>query len=212
MQSGPIPPGWFDCVDSELTSFQGGEVCTLIGVTLGTDASTSIYDGYVGTTTKQRPAVSKANLTSNSRPLFLADDGTTGYGTLFGVVIGTMGGQTNGTIGVGPHSAAASGKITVHNEPAVYAVTLDSVDATTLVPSNGALTVGTALSYTTNGLLTTGGTGTRVGTFLEFTNQGSLVSTPTSIVAAVSSPSGGTSATQVQRFKSMMFNFAPPSA
>lgn len=216
LQSGPIPPGWFDSKDSDLSSFQGGEICTLTGVQYrgsgaGYDASTSLFDGYVGTTTKTRPAVTRRNLTANSRPLFLADDGTVGYGTLFGTVIGSMGGQVNGTVGLGIHSAAASGKITVHNEPAVYGVTLDSVDTATLNPTNAALTVGAPLYYTVDGLLTTATTlTTKVATFIEFASNGSLVNSSASMIQSLSS--AGPGSIVANRFSMAMINFAPPSA
>src|SRR6266705_5516416 len=103
LQAGIQPLGQFDCLDSELTTFKGGEVCTLTAVTYkGTDKNAAdVNDGYTGGTTKTRPAVT-LTLVSGHRPLFLADDGTTGYGTLFGQVIGATGGQTTSGTNLGP--------------------------------------------------------------------------------------------------------------
>ncbi|CAN5950672.1 unnamed protein product [Sphagnum jensenii] len=209
-----MPPGFYDGVDAEVSTFLGGEVCTLIGVTYqGTDADTSaLVDGYVGTTTKTRPAVSKAALTGASRPLFLADDGILNYGTLFGVIVGATGGTNTGNgTPVGPATSAGSGKITVHNQPAVYGVTLDAVDTATLTPTNAALTVGTALYYLSNGLLTTNnGLGTRVGTFLEFQTNGSLVNSQAGLISALNSPSGSVGSVGYSKFTQAVFNFTPP--
>jgi len=61
--------------------------------TVGSDvAAADIQDGYTGTSSKTRPAVT-FTLGGSSKPLFLADDGTKGYGTLFGVVVGGTAGS-----------------------------------------------------------------------------------------------------------------------
>lgn len=195
------PFGQFDGYDSQITGFLGGEVCTLVGVLLGTDKAAAdversgVLDGYVGTGNKIRPVVTKT-LVSGSRPLFLADDGIAHYGTLFGTVVGSTVGQTvSGGAVLGPHTAAGSGKITLWSNPGLYAVTLDAVDTTAstgLVPTNGTLTVGDALHATSAGLLTpAAGTVTiALGRFVEFSTDQSLVTTPNTLVGAVNSGGG----------------------
>lgn len=195
------PLGQFDGYDSELTSFKGGEVCTLKSVLVGTDKAASPSDGgdgYFGVANKLRPVVSKV-LSSGATPLFLADDGTAGYGTLFGSVVGGTAGQvaTGGAV-LGPHTATGSGKITLWGQPGLYAVTLDAVDttaATGLVPTNGTLTAGAPLYATSAGLLTPDsgsdfGGDVVVARFVDFQTNGSLVNTPNFLTAALNSPSG----------------------
>ena len=77
-------------------------------------------------------------------PFYLTDDGTasngsppsSGYGTLFGSLVGGNVGQvvTGGTL-LGPHTAAGSGKITLWMNPGLYGVSLDALDVTNLVPA-----------------------------------------------------------------------------
>ena len=206
LQSGMNPLGQFDCLDTELTSFKGGEVCTLTAVTYkGTDANAAdVNDGYSGSTSKTRPAVT-LTLVSGHRPLFLADDGTTGYGTLFGQVVGATVGQSTSGSQLGPHTAAASGKMTLWDKEGLYAVTLDAVDttvATGLVPTNTSITCGDPLFATTAGKLTPN-TGNRfenytVGRFIEFATNGSLVTTGAGAVGtgAIAAPGGFSAFTQ----------------
>jgi len=198
LNPGTQPLGQFDGYDSQLSSFLGGEVCTFVGVsTTGTDlASADSFDGYVGTSSKTRPAVT-FTLTSSSAPLFLADDGTAYYGTLFGAVVGGTAGQVVSTgAALGPHTAVGSGKITLWDKPGLYGVTLDAVDTASIVPTNASLAVGTSLTYTATGKLTAVGSGAAVGgapvvgRFVEFATNGSLVRTPNSLVAALNSGGG----------------------
>lgn len=215
LQSGAPALGLFDAVDAETTTFLGGEVCTLVAVTYqGTDLTAQVSDGYTGTSPKNRPAVSKAALSSTSRPLFLADDGISGYGTLFGKVVGgTAGQQVINGANLGPHTATGSGKITLHNQPGLYGVTLDAVDVATVIPSNNSMTVGIPLYYTSTGLLTTTATNaTKVGNFIEFGSKGSLVNTPNSLVAALNSPSGSIGSPTNSAFAMAVFQWNPPTA
>lgn len=262
LQPGVQPLGQFDCVDGELTTFKGGEVCSFAAVptntqpgvtTSGLDqAAYDVFDGYVQQPagTYLRPAVSKNWTTSGSihlivtsatvfsHPLFLADDGILGYGTLFGAVVGgTVGQQVNGPNSytgaiLGPNTATGSGKMTLWDKPGLYAVSLDAVDtnATTgLVPTNTgtSLTVGSPLAWTSTGLLTpnlsgnTGGatpgipslafgsTMPTVATFIEFNTNGSLVTTPNYLVAALNSPSGNVSSVQNRTFQFATISFRP---
>lgn len=215
--SGMQPLGQFDGYDDEVTGFLGGEVCTLTGLvtkaTGGVDlAASDVEDGYSGTVTQTRPAVTRT-LASGNRPLFLADDGTTGYGTLFGEVVGgTVGQVSTGGAALGPHTAAGSGKITLWGQ-GTYAVTLDAVDtsATGLVPSNAGLTVGDPLYATVAGLLTPDSgsafEAVVVGRFIEFSTNGSLVTTPNNLVSALNSPTGGVPA--LLNFTQAVLHFNP---
>ena len=254
LQPGTEPLGQFDCHDSETFTFKGGEVCSFAslptesqpGVTSpGLDqAAYDVFDGYVQNPagTYLRPAVSKnwgaapaGGVTypvAATRPVFLADDGILGYGTLFGAVVGgTVGQQVNGPNSytgavLGPHTATGSGKMTLWDKPGLYAVSLDAVDTTAasgLVPTNltNGLTVGSALTFTAGafglggGLLTpvTGGNGLggapTVATFIEFNTNGSLVTTPNYLVAALNSPSGNVSSVGVRAFAFATIAFRP---
>lgn len=261
LQPGCQPLGQFDVRDAELTSFKGGEVCAFAAVptntqpgvtTAGLDqAAYDVFDGYVQATAGvyTRPAVSKNWVASNSalpavqfpnytsitaatRPVFLADDGLLGYGTLFGAVVGgTVGQQVNGPTTytgaiLGPNTATGSGKMTLWDKPGLYAVSLDAVDTTAtstngLQPTNLTLTVGTPLSFTAGtfagggGLLTPAAGANAalatfiVGNFIEFNTNGSLVTTPNYLVAALNSPSGNVSSVGNRSFQFATIAFRP---
>ncbi len=250
LQPGTQPLGQFDGLDIDVLTLKGGEVVSFCAVTVsgqpgvttaGQDqAAYDAFDGYVlQSTTFKRAAVTRLwdgthlpstgnySTTLGGRPLMLADEGITGYGTLFGTVVGgTVGQQVNGPNSVtgavlGPQTATGSGKVTCWDKPGLYAVSLDNVDGY-LQPTNGALIVGQSLSFTTTGLLTpnyTGnpnviggfGTGPVVGHFIEFNTNGSLVTTPNFLVAALNSPSGNVSSVQNRSFAFATISFAPPT-
>jgi hypothetical protein len=224
VQPGIQPLGQFDGHDDIYLTVKGGEVGTIVGVALAADeAAADVGDGYaVGAT--QRPVVTTA-LTSGDRPLFLIDEGITGYGTLFGSVIGGIAGKISNGVGVyngqllGPHTAAASGKLTLWDKPGTYAVTLDAVDTgseTGLVPTNPTLTIGDALYATAAGLLTpaVGSAFENVvlGRFLNFEpyKGGSLVTTPVSLVSASNSPVG-VGQPQTNAMSRVLITFNPPA-
>jgi hypothetical protein len=216
LQPGNLPLGQFDGLDSELTGFLGGEVCTFGSVAVPSSdlAAADAFDGYISPSGPKRVVVTKT-LTSTSRPLMLADDGVAGYGTLFGTVVGgSVGQNTSGTV-IGPHTALGSGKITCWAQAGLYAVTLDAVDTdsvTGITVSNPTLTAGSALYYTTAGLLTTATTNsTKVGTFVEFTSNGSLVTTPNNLVGSLSAPDGALSSSN-RSYTQAVFYFNPPTA
>jgi hypothetical protein len=262
LQPGTEPLGQFDVRDAELTSFKGGEVCAFASVptesqpgvtTAGFDeAAYDVFDGYVQVSAGVyvRPAVSKSwntataggvtypsvtSATVFTRPVFLADDGILGYGTLFGAVVGgTVGQQVNGPNNytgaiLGPNTATGSGKMTLWDKPGLYAVSLDAVDTTAstgLQPTNLTLTVGTQLSFTAGsfagggGLLTPAGSaqaivgpgpvaGPTVATFIEFNTNGSLVTTPNYLVAALNSPSGNVASPSGRNFTFATIAFRP---
>jgi hypothetical protein len=243
LQPGIQPLGQFDGLDSDVLTLKGGEIVSFCGVTTsGQPGVTSpgldqgaydVFDGYVGTSAFKRPAVTRkfdgTNLpvAGTSRPLMLSDDGITGYGTLFGSVVGgAVGQQVNGPTSftgaiLGPHTATGSGKVTCWDKPGLYAVSLDAVDTTAstgLIPSNSTLTVGSSLSFTVTGLLTplSGGSpvssNTVVGHLVEFNTNQSLVTTPNYLVAALNSPSGNVSSAQPRAFQFATIYFAPPTS
>jgi len=220
LQSGDQPLGQFDGYDNITSTMKGGEVGTIIGVAV-TNPDKAAWDangadGYVGNPA-QRPYVTTL-LASGTRPLFLLDEGITGYGTLFGSVVGgTTGMQSvNGAV-LGPHSALASGKITCWDKPGTYAVTLDAVDTTPsngLVPTNTTLSIGDRLYATAAGVLTpaVGKAFENVvlGRFIEFTTDRSLVTTPNYLVAALNSPGGNVTSLQKVAMTQAIIYFAPP--
>jgi hypothetical protein len=235
LQPGTQPLGQFDGLDSDVLTLKGGEVVSFAAVTTsgqpgvttaGLDqAAYDVFDGYVNTSgTFKRPAVSRkfdgsTSLTNASRPLMLSDDGITGYGTLFGSVVGgAVGQQVTGGAVLGPHTSTGSGKTTCWDKPGLYAVSLDAVDtaANGLIPTNVALTVGAALSFTSLGLLTPNAAGNKlsgapvVASLVEFNTNGSLVTTPNYLVAALNSPSGNVSSVQPRAFTFATIYFAPP--
>jgi hypothetical protein len=241
LQPGTQPLGQFDGYDSDVLTLKGGEVVSFAAVTTsgqpgvtsgGLDqAAYDVFDGYINSTgVLKRPAVSRkfdgsTSLSATSRPLMLSDDGITGYGTLFGSVVGgTVGQQVNGPTTftgaiLGPHTATGSGKVTCWDKPGLYAVSLDAVDTNAssgLQPTNTGLTVGAALSFTSLGLLTPNVGGNKllsapvVASLVEFNTNGSLVTTPNYLVAALNSPSGNVSSVQPRAFAFATIYFAPP--
>lgn len=227
------PLGQFDGYDSEtqvIGGLLGGEVGTLVnyafsGAGAGTDqaaADADGSDGYVGTTVKYRPIATK-NLPDGARPVFLIDEGTTGYGRLFGELIGGITGKSGNAPGtgteLGPPTAAGSGKVTLWDKPGLYAVTTDAVDTSAdgLVPSNATLDVGDPLTATAAGLLTPVGSASGsfdtanlvVARFVEFSTNGSLVTTPNYLVAAANSPSGSLGTPAQVNFTQVVVHFDP---
>jgi hypothetical protein len=221
--SGREPLGSYDGYDSTYLTVKGGEVMTWMAIsTTSTDLATADIhnDGYVGTTSQVRPAATFASA-STSRPLFLSDDGTLYYGTLFGAVVGGVAGQQANSPTVftgavlGPHTSTGSGKVTLWDKPGVYGTTLDAVDAASdgLVPTNASLTVGTSLTYTSKGLLTPVGStnavsgAPTVARLSSFETNGSLVTTPQNLVAALNSPSGSVTSLQTLKFYQAVYFF-----
>lgn len=223
LQPGIQPLGQFDGLDAQTSTVKGGEVGCFTYLSIsGTDKhAKDVDDGYVSPTALTRPAVT-VTLSSGARPLFLVDDGTVGYGTLFGVLIGGSVGQTSygltSTIPsaaiLGPHTAAGSGKLTVWDKPGLYAVTLDAVDSTAttgLAPTNTTLAGGAALYATSAGLLTpnvgSAWEAIIVARFLEFSGTGSLVTTPVDLVSARNSPTGNVSSVVQKPFTQAIIFF-----
>lgn len=212
LQANVQPYGQFDGYDtltSTATGIKGGEVATLVNFTFDGATAGSDYaaydadgtDGYVGQADKRRPIVT-TDLPLGARPLFLTDEGNSGYGTLFGELVGATAGKKTAGSRLGPHTAEGSGKITLWNGPGLYGVTLDAVDTTSgtgLTTDNANLDVGDALyAYESTGVLTPDASSafesTVVARFVEFSTNGSLVTTPNFLVSGVNSPSGSVGA------------------
>ena len=234
LQPGTQPLGQFDGLDSEVLTLKGGEICTFTAVFFpptGTDkASADVFnDGYLFPSGGQKRVAVTRNVATTARSLMLADEGILGYGTLFGSVVGgTIGQQMNGPYSytgaiLGPHTATGSGKVTLWEKPGLYAVSLDAVDTNSdgLNPSNTSLLPGQALTYIPSssapygGLLTpTGSTAaagntTVVGRLIDFETNGSLVTTPNKLVAALNSPSGSVSSVGPLGLQFVTFYFNP---
>lgn len=216
-QPGIQPLGQWDLLDTDQSSVLGGEVGTFDTasrtVTSTEKAAADALDGYIsaeidtGSPTSYRPVVRLADhgAADGYKVMYLLDDGTTNYGTLFGQVIGTpVGLSTTGT-NLGPHTAAASGKVTLWDKPGMYGVSLDAVhEGDTGVP-NSQLAAGAdtplpgelLYRHSTNAKLaraaSTGVTahdrnGNKVAVFIEMNaGGGSLVTTPGRLVGATDS-------------------------
>jgi hypothetical protein len=193
-QSGVQPLGQFDVLDTKLAGIKGGEVGT-VTVAARTNSTTEkaafdVLDGYTNLAAPKRAAITTAITGAALRPLWLLDDGTTGYGTLFGQVIGTPVGLLAVGTNLGPHTAAASGKVTCWDKPGLYAVSVDAVDTTAvtgLVLSNPNCVPGLKVRPNASGVLTdttAGVVDVTVGRFIEFETSPFLVTTPPSLVGA----------------------------
>lgn len=196
------PIGVFDGLDSEATTLYGGEIVTLrsIAATVATDkAAADVYRGFVYGS-KRVCVTRNIGTTDGYRPLMLADDGLTGYGTLFGSVVGgTVGMVSTGGTSLGPHTTTGSGKVTCWDKPGLYAVSLDAAcdqAADGLVPTNATLNTGSQLTFvpsssTVGGQLTPVGSTAAAGNtvvvahFVEFETSGSLVTTPNYLVSSL---------------------------
>lgn len=238
LQAGREPLGQFDCLDADLPNVKGGEVMLFDNVVApnppGTDlAASDSFDGYVNPSGTQKRTVARLFAADGYGPAMLSDDGIKGYGTLFGTVVGATVGQKSygprSTVAasdlLGPHTAKASGKVTLWDKPGLYAVSLDAVDttaATGLQPTNQTIGAGAKLYILSDGTgrltASTGGnpaiagagryTTSCVGRFVEFESNGSLVTTPNKLVAALNSPSGSVSSVGLGQYDFAVIWFA----
>lgn len=212
-QPGVHPLGQFDFLDTDLSSVLGGELGTwdIASRTVSSTekAAADVLDGYVspdidtGDPTAYRPVLRLANHGSSDgyKMFYLLDDGQENYGTLFGDTIGTPVGLLTTATSLGPHTAAASGKVTAWDKPGLYGVTLDAVHSgDSGVPQSGmASGADTPLPgellyrHSTNAKLaraaSTGVTasdrnGNKIAVFVEMGVLPSLVNTPGRLVGA----------------------------
>lgn len=200
LQPGIQPLGQFDFLDTDLANVKGGDF-GVFGeasrvVTSTEKAAQDALDGYVadqvdaGTATATRPVLQLADGSETGVPYYLLDDGTTGYGTLYGQLIGNPVGLATTGSAIGPHSAQGSGKVTAWDKPGLYAVSLDACDSD-LVPTTSGNLYDTPLpgavvyrGAATAQLTRVSTTGYMVGAFVELSGSGSLVTTPGRLVGA----------------------------
>ena len=187
LQAGKEPLGQFDGLDTEYLTLKGGEVGSFVRVapSVGDKTAADQLDGYVSNLQDGRVAITKS-LTSGMRPLMLLDEGTTGYGTMFGTAVGGVAGHVTSGLALGPHTAYGSGKVTCWDKPGLYAVTLDAV-AADLAPTTSILP-GAALYATAAGLLTSVSGNSFEATcvvarFVEFSTSGSYVTTQSNMAS-----------------------------
>jgi hypothetical protein len=226
LQPGVQPLGQYDGLDTEFLTLKGGEIVTFTSVVVsGSDlAAKDVFDGYVDPSSVQKRVAVTRNVATTKRPLMLADDGIAGYGTLFGSVVGgTVGQQVINGVVLGPHTALGSGKVILWEKPGIYAVSLDACDtaADGLQPTNTTLDTGAALTWvpssSSGGQLTpvgstaAAGNTVVVGRLIDFETNGSLVTTPSNLVAALNPPDGTLGSVNKQ-FAFATFYFNPPVA
>ena len=143
VSEGLNPQGQYDLdVADGYTSLLGGEVFVL--VSNGADAN-----GFQ--TLSARPA----RTTDGYGPFFLGDDGTYGYGVLFGNTVtrtatGFSSGSDTGTR-LGPGTWVGSGKVTLWDKPGLYAVSLDALDSAVTESTWKSKVPGTALTVKSDG-------------------------------------------------------------
>ena len=180
VQEGIQPAGQYDLDSYDgYTSLLGGEVFVLV-------SNGANSDGY------QVISARPARTTDGYGPYFLADDGTYGYGVLFGnTVTRTATGFTSGADAatrLGPGTWVASGKVTLWDKPGLYAVTLDALDSAVSEATWKTKVPGAALTVKSDntGKLTTVGASTTfppVATVVTYKIDESLVTTGGAVVA-----------------------------
>jgi len=174
VQKGSEPCGQFDGYTGEgPVAWLGGEVAVLI-----TDESVDA-NGYFNVFA--RPAK-----TGDIGPFYLTDDGTLGYGVIFGnTVMKTDTGFVSGSDAatrLGPASYAASGKVTLWDKPGLYAVTPDALSMTQ--GDLDAAKPGDSLTVTADGKLeTSGALAGAVASVVSYHMNESLVTTGGAVVA-----------------------------
>lgn len=205
LNPGVMPIGQMDCQDADAAAVKGGEVMTLtqLAVAQATDKHAFDDDGYLfdASGTIQNRVVSLRASAATNFPLYLSDDGTANYGTYFGQVIGTPTGITTTGTNLGPHTAAASGKVTLWDKPGRYAVTVDSLatDFISTIPSTG-LFPGEVLGFcnstdigkVAHNACSLKVAGTGVAYFVEFKPRPGLVNTPVYLVSSTASATPST--------------------
>ena len=200
LQPGLQPLGQFDFLDVDLGNVLGGDFGywqeTGRVNTATEKAAQDALDGYVadqvdaGTPDATRPVLQLADDTEGGNVAhYLLDDGTAGYGTLFGELIGNPVGLTVTGTALGPHTAQGSGKVTAWANPGMYAVSTAALDAD-VFPQTGNLNdtpLPGGLLYrgaATAQLTRVAVAGYQAALFVEMRSNGSLVTTPGSLVGA----------------------------
>ena len=214
LQPGIEPLGQLDFLDTDLDNVLGGEIGVPDEATRTNSstekASADARDGYVanavseGTPAATRSIVRIADGYSTTfldttkgsiriepyKVFYLLDDGKQYYGTLFGEVLGSPTGLGTSGTRLGPHTAAASGKVTCWDKMGLYAVSLNALSADVVPTASGNLydtpLPGEVLyrEHNTGKLTRTSTTEDKIAMFVELTNNRSLVNTPAKLVGA----------------------------
>lgn len=185
LQPGLQPAGQFDLKDG--VTLYGGEYVELTG---SSDYAASDVSA-VGPATYMQPG--SRSLAAALKFGGLADEGTTGYGTSFGSIIGATVGQgtgfgtlsTTGVVVVGPQTSTGSGKVTVWHAPGLYGVSgPPATDATN--PLSGLAVNVIVEADSTTGFLrdNAGANGSAVGVTVGPVKDTSLVSTTATAAGA----------------------------
>jgi hypothetical protein len=179
LQPGMQPAGQFDLKDG--VSLSGGEYVEL---TASSDYAASDVSA-VGPATYMQPGI--RSLAAAVKFGGLADEGTTGYGTSFGTIIGATVGQgtgfgtlsTTGVVVVGPQTSTGSGKVTVWHAPGLYGVSGSPATAAAVAPLSGLAVNVIVEAEAATGYLGGAGTGagSTVGVTVGAVKDTSLVST-----------------------------------
>lgn len=195
LTGGLNPVGVLDGLNTELTGLLGGEVMTLGTAsrvnTLSETASADALDGYTYADANLRAQAILAN-TAAQVPLFLVDEGTSPkYFTLFGQTTGSLGLGT-GTV-LGPHTTLGSGKVTLWQNPGLYAVSVDACagDFVSALGTSG-LVPGKVLGFGSGadkGKIAHNACANKVAAtgcahFVEFSTEGTYVNTPAKLIGA----------------------------
>jgi len=179
LQPGLQPAGQFDLKDG--VTLYGGEYVELTG---SSDYAASDVSA-VGPATYMQAGI--RSLAASVKFGGLADEGTTGYGTSFGSIIGATVGQgtgfgtlsTTGVVVVGPQTSTGSGKVTVWHSPGLYGVSGAPATAAAVAPLSGLAVNAIVEAETVTGYLGGAGTGagSTVGVTVGAVKDTSLVST-----------------------------------
>jgi hypothetical protein len=207
LQPGIQPLGQFDFLDGDLASVKGGMLGVFGAVARGTAADLAAFDakdGYVSSSVSEasnaatRPVlkIADGSTADDSKALYLLDEGTASYGTLFGSIISMF--DPSGSA-LGPATNKASGKVTAWDKPGLYAATFEACYTATVLENlgNGTLAAtgdtpapGDLLyRHSTTGKIcradvATNPTLNKVGVYIEHATNGSLVTTPAKLVGA----------------------------
>lgn len=196
VQPGIQPLGLFDVLDTELAVLKGGEVMTLgTAPVVNTSTETAVpdvLDGYHLNAAATRPVAQLA--ASGAAFVALADEGTgPDYFTMLGTVVGGKAGLVVSAGAVlGPHTATASGKVTLWDKPGLYEVTLDAMAGDFVSSLTDGLTPGVVIGFGSGadkGKLAHDDCANKVASsgcaiFVEFAHSQSLVTTPARLTGA----------------------------
>jgi len=192
LNPGLRPLGMFDLEDDTAGTLEGGEHVELNATAIGAEgyaADVGAVGPFVGADLAGSRASVKFDVGLRTAHALagLADEGISGYGTLFGEQIGGNAGQAtsiNGAVVIGPSTERGSGKVTVWTQSGLYAVDGAAADDAT-DPLSGADTVNDLVYGELNtGLitLTALNNGAQVAIFVGHMADTSLVSTTNTAV------------------------------